>query len=128
MATCTSPILPGWCDQPLPRSARRATRLGFDPRDRVELLDWLATPTQRLAEVTGGAVFHDGLGELVPARERLRWYPPDVWRYVLAAQWSRIAEEEPFVGRCSELGDTSGGRIVVDMARCRAITRAALDL
>src|SRR5579859_4301009 len=36
--------------------------LGFDPRDGVGLLDWLATPTQVLAEVTGGAVFSDGLG------------------------------------------------------------------
>ena len=36
-------------------------QLGFDPRRGVTLLDWLATPAQRLAEVTAGAVFHDGL-------------------------------------------------------------------
>src|ERR1041385_553211 len=35
--------------------------LGFAPRHGVTLPDWLATPTQRLAEVTAGAVFHDGL-------------------------------------------------------------------
>jgi hypothetical protein len=38
-----------------------AGQLGFDPRGGVTLLDWLATPAQRLAEVTAGAVFHDGL-------------------------------------------------------------------
>ena len=38
-------------------------KLGFDPAAGVDLLDWLAVPTQVLAEITGGAVFHDGLGE-----------------------------------------------------------------
>ncbi|MFD6620084.1 DUF4037 domain-containing protein, partial [Streptomyces albidoflavus] len=45
-------------------------QLGFDPDRDVTTLDWLATPTQRLAEVTAGAVFHDGLGRLGPARAR----------------------------------------------------------
>ncbi len=45
-------------------------RLGFDPRRHVTLEDWLATPTQRLAEVTASAVFHDGLGQLGPARSQ----------------------------------------------------------
>ncbi|MDR3035866.1 MAG: DUF4037 domain-containing protein [Kitasatospora sp.] len=86
--------------------------LGFDPRRAVTLLDWLATPTQRLAEMTGGAVFHDGLGELGPARARLAWYPGDVWRYVLACQWQRIAQEEGFPGRCAETGDELGSAVV----------------
>lgn len=91
-----------WCDQ----------QLGFDPRQGVTVLDWLATPGQRLAEVTGGAVFHDGIGELTAVRDRLRWYPRDVWRYVLACQWMRIAEEEAFVGRTAEAGDERGSRVV----------------
>src|SRR6202012_1860970 len=57
--------------------------LGFDPRRGLALLDWLATPTQLLAEFTAGAVFHDGPGELTRARGNAAWYPPDVWRYVL---------------------------------------------
>jgi hypothetical protein len=68
-----------------------ATSLGFDPRTGVTPHDWLATPTQRLAAITRGAVFHDGLNELLAARSALRWYPHDVWRYVLACQWHRIA-------------------------------------
>ena len=89
-----------------------AGRLGFDPRNSVSLLDWLATPAQRLAEVTGGAVFHDGPGELTRARARLAWYPRDVWLYLLACQWQRIAEEEAFPGRCAEAGDELGSAVV----------------
>jgi hypothetical protein len=86
--------------------------LGFDPRHGVTLADWLDTPTQTLLETVAGAVFHDGLGELEPARARLAWYPDDVWRYVLACQWSLIAEEEAFVGRCGEVGDELGSAVV----------------
>jgi hypothetical protein len=86
--------------------------LGFDPRSGVTLLDWLATPAQRLAEFAGGAVFHDGPGELTGARARLAWYPRDVWLYVLACQWQRIGQEEAFPGRCAEAGDELGSAVV----------------
>ncbi|MDP4505148.1 DUF4037 domain-containing protein [Nonomuraea turcica] len=101
--------------------------LGFDPRAGVSLLDWLSVPWQRLAEVTCGEVFHDGLGALEAARAALRWYPQDVWRYVLACQWRRIAEEEPFPGRCGEVGDELGS--AVEGARlAREVMRLALLL
>lgn len=87
-------------------------RLGFDPGHGVRTIDWLAVPTQRLAEVTGGAVFHDDLGEITRIRHALEWYPDDLWRYVLACQWRRIAQEEAFVGRCAEVGDGLGERVV----------------
>ncbi|GAA2938939.1 MULTISPECIES: DUF4037 domain-containing protein [Streptomyces] len=86
--------------------------LGFDPTGTVTTTDWLTTPTQRLAEITAGAVFHDGLGRLAPARTALRWYPHDVWLYVLACQWKRISQEEAFVGRCGEVGDDLGSAVV----------------
>ena len=86
--------------------------LGFDPRGAVTLVDWLATPTQRLAELTAGEVFHDGPGELTRARANTAWYPDDVWRYLLACQWQRIDQEEPFPGRCAEVGDELGSRVV----------------
>ncbi|GAA4529264.1 DUF4037 domain-containing protein [Nonomuraea ferruginea] len=118
-------------------------RLGFDPRRGVTLLDWLSVPWQRLAEVTQGEVFHDGLpspaaegvpwqrgpqpGGLEAVRGLLRWYPQDVWRYVLACQWRRIAEEEAFVGRCGEVGDELGS--AVEGARLvREVMRLALLL
>ena len=86
--------------------------LGFDPRNGVTLPDWLATPTQRLAEFTTGQVFHDAPGELTHARQTLAWYPDDVWRYVLACQWQRVDQEEPFPGRCAEAGDELGSLVV----------------
>jgi hypothetical protein len=92
--------------------AWRTGRLGFDPRRGVTLLDWLATPTQLLAEFTTGEVFHDGPGELTRARQNAAWYPRDVWLYVLACQWQRIDQEEPFPGRCAEAGDELGSRVV----------------
>jgi Domain of unknown function (DUF4037) len=93
--------------------------LGFDPLEHVGLLDWLAAPTQVLAEITGGDVFHDGLaadgqpgGGLAAVRSRLAWYPHDVWLHVLACQWQRISQEEPFPGRCAEAGDELGSAVV----------------
>ncbi len=93
--------------------------LGFDPLWHVGLLDWLAAPTQVLAEVTGGEVFHDGLGAgsqpgggLAAVRARLGWYPRDIWLHILACQWQRISQEEPFPGRCAEAGDNLGSAVV----------------
>jgi hypothetical protein len=102
-------------------------RLGLDPRAGLGPADWLATSTQALAEATAGAVFHDGLRELAPLRAALAWYPPVVWRYVLACQWRRIAQEEAFVGRAGEVGDELGSAVVA--ARLvRDLVRLALLL
>jgi hypothetical protein len=86
--------------------------LGFNPLDGMTAADWLSTPTQMLRTMIAGRVFHDGLNALTSLREKLAWYPDDVWRYVMAAQWGRIAQEEPFVGRCGSVGDEVGSRIV----------------
>jgi hypothetical protein len=89
-----------------------AGQLGFEPRLPIAATDWLTVPTQRLAEVIAGAVFYDGPGQLSRARADLAWYPRDVWRYVLARQWQRIAQEEAFPGRCAEAGDELGSAVV----------------
>ncbi|MGH3379353.1 MAG: DUF4037 domain-containing protein [Actinoallomurus sp.] len=82
------------------------------------MADWLATPSGRLAEVTGGAVFHDGIGEVTAARAALAWYPRDLWPHLLVCQWRRVAEEEAFAGRCDELGSAvTAARIVRDLLR-----------
>ncbi|WP_433065876.1 DUF4037 domain-containing protein [Dactylosporangium sp. CS-033363] len=85
--------------------------LGFDARFSIADTDWLATPTQKLAEATGGAVYHDDLGELTALRAHLAWYPEQLWKRILAAQWIRIAQEEAFVGRAAEMDDDLGSRI-----------------
>lgn len=86
--------------------------LGVDPRRGLSTEDWLTLPQQRLLVLTVGWVFHDGLGELEAIRTTLRYYPDDVWRYLLAAQWGCIGQEEAFVGRCGDVGDELGSRIV----------------
>ncbi|MCO8269693.1 DUF4037 domain-containing protein [Actinoplanes sp. TRM 88003] len=106
---------PRWCHD----------QLGFDPIGGLTPFDWLATPWQRFAELTGGAVFHDPGQILSRVRETVRWYPADLWRYVLAAQWQRIAEEEPFPARAAEAGDDRGARVLAARL-CREIAR--LDL
>ncbi len=89
------------------------TRLGLRQYDgELSARDWLTMSQQRLAETTGGAVFHDELGTLTDARRRLAWYPEQVWRHLLACQWLRISEEEAFVGRCAEVGDDIGSAVV----------------
>lgn len=87
-------------------------QLGHDPSAGMDAIDWLATPQQLLLGVVRGAVFHDGLGELVPVRNQLAWYPDDVWRWMVACQWQRVAQEEAFVGRTAEVGDEVGSRLV----------------
>ncbi|MEP6526531.1 MAG: DUF4037 domain-containing protein [Nocardioidaceae bacterium] len=104
----------GHCVEVTDLARLSATILGFDPRSQVTQFDWLSTSWQRLREFTAGRVFHDAAGELTAARGRLAWYPPDPWAYVLACQWRRIAQEEPFVGRCLEGGDRVGARLVAD--------------
>jgi hypothetical protein len=86
--------------------------LGADPLGELSAVDWLLMPQQKLLEVTAGRVFHDGLGELEPVRAKLTWYPPDVWRYLLAAQWTRISQQEAFVGRAGEVGDDVGSSLI----------------
>lgn len=82
-----------------------------DPLHMLDL-DWLVTPQQRLRTLAHGAVFHDGLHILDPMRQALQWYPDHIWRTLLAAQWRRIGQEEPFPGRCVEAGDELGSRVV----------------
>lgn len=74
-------------------------------------VEWLVTPEQSLRTVTTDGVFRDDLGELERARAVLRWFPHDLWLYLLAAQWRRIGQEEAFMARCADVGDELGSRI-----------------
>ena len=67
---------------------------------------------QHLLGVTAGAVYVDQLEELQRIRAKLRYYPHDVWLYLLAAQWARIGQEEHFVGRTGGIGDALGSRLL----------------
>ena len=86
--------------------------IGFHQRAEATLIDWLANPAMSFLAVTAGAVFHDGPGSLLAAREAAGWYPEDVWRWLVACQWCRIAEEHPFLGRTVGVGDRVGAALV----------------
>jgi hypothetical protein len=102
--------------------------LDWNPADDIEPGDWLTFPQQKLRTVTAGGVYHDDLG-LEAIRAKLAYYPQDVWLYLLAAGWTRIGQEEPFVGRTGYVGDDLGSqviaaRLVRDMMRlCFLIER-----
>jgi hypothetical protein len=113
------PVRFGWDGRPVTKHVEVAPlgdwleqQLGLDPRTGMSFRDWLAMPQQALLEVTSGAVFHDGLGELGPLRDALHWYPDEVWLWLLASQWRRLGQEEHFVGRTAEVGDDLGSRMI----------------
>ena len=103
------------------------THLGVDATRDLSTIEWLGVPWQQLATATAGAVFHADLGDLDAVRARIAWYPGDVWRYVLAGQWLRIAQEEAFVGRAGEVGDDLGSAMVASRL-VREVVRLTLLL
>mgnify|MGYP004704274337 FL=1 len=91
-----------WCDRFLQR--RYDTDLSWR--------DWLSYPEQHFLLATGGRVFRDDLGDLGALRERLSYFPRDVWLYKIMVQWGRIAEERAYVGRTGSVGDEIGSAVV----------------
>jgi hypothetical protein len=94
--------------------------LGFDPRDGVGVEDWLSLTGQAVLEVTAGGVFADDTRDLGRVRRLLRWYPDDLWRYVLACDWARLEQELPLMSRAGDVGDDRGSRVIA--ARLAHIT------
>ena len=54
---------------------------------------------------------HDEIG-LKKIKKKFDYYPKEVWLFLLASEWTNIAEEEPFIGRCGELNDELGAKIL----------------
>ena len=83
--------------------------------------DWLTLPEHGLRMFSSGALFHDEVG-LQAARDRLAYYPRDVWLYLLVAGWWRVHPEANLVGRAGQAGDELGSsligsRLVADLMR-----------
>jgi len=85
--------------------------LNFDICDEIKTVDWLTFPEQKLRTVVSGAIYWDDLG-LQASRDRLRYYPNDIWLYLLAAQWQRIGQEEHLMGRAGIAGDEIGSALI----------------
>jgi hypothetical protein len=113
------PVRFGW-DEVAPRHHVTVTTLadwlvdflGIEDTARINTIDWLLTPQQRLLGVVGGAVYSDHDGILAAVRQTLAWYPDQVWRWLLASQWRCLAQEEAFVARTAEIGDATGSRVI----------------
>jgi hypothetical protein len=88
------------------------SRLGVDASAPLTVEQWLAVTGQAVLEVTAGPVFADTDGRLSAVRERLAWYPHDLWLHLVAVDWARLGEELPFVGRTGARGDDLGSRLV----------------
>ena len=96
-------------------------RLAVDLDGGIEARDWLTFPEQGLRMFTAGEVHHDEVG-LQAARDRLAYYPRDVWLYLLMAGWWRVHPEANLVGRAGSVGDELGStligsRLVSDLMR-----------
>ncbi len=85
--------------------------IAWNTRRPLDLADWLTFSEHKLLSLTTGGVWHDGLG-LEAVRKQLAYYPREIWMYLLACQWNKIGQEEPFVGRTAEVGDEIGSRML----------------
>ncbi len=86
--------------------------IGVNPNRGLEPVDWLTIPQQCLRTIASGKIFNDDQKILTQLCEYLRWYPQDIWLYLLANQWRRIDQEEPFMARCGDVGDDLGSRLI----------------
>jgi len=89
-----------------------ADYLGVDILNPLTPSTWLTLPQQRLRTLRAGRIYHDGLGSLAKRRAEYHWYPHDLWLYLMANQWRRIDQEEPFVGRTGSVADELGSRLI----------------
>ena len=85
--------------------------LGINNVGEIAEIEWLTLSEQRLRTIRCGKVFHDSLG-IEKDRAKLHYYPKDVWLFMLASEWSKIGQEEPFIGRCGMSGDEIGSQII----------------
>ncbi len=84
--------------------------IGTTGKEEIAVLDWLSICQNKLLGLQSGKIFKDDLG----LKERLapfKYYPKDVWLYLIASNWSLIGEEQAFVKRCSSVGDEIGSRL-----------------
>lgn len=91
--------------------------LGIGADQELRAADWLSIPQQKLLSITSGEVFHDALG-LGRIRDKLAYFPRDVWLYLLACGWSRIGQDEHLAPRAGAAGDELGSALIAGrMAR-----------
>ncbi len=85
--------------------------LQIDPNKHLHVYDWLILSEQKLRTIKYGKFFHDQLN-LSYFKEKLSYFPKDIWLYMMAAEWMKISQEESFVGRTGDVSDELGSKII----------------
>ncbi len=85
--------------------------LNLNIHQDIETKKWLLFPQQKLKTIRSGGIFHDDL-KIESIRSKLHFYPNEVWLYLMACEWSQIAQEEAFVGRCGDVDDEIGSTLI----------------
>lgn len=85
--------------------------LGLDINQKLDSADWLTFPFQKLRSIIAGKIFRDDL-KLEPVCSQFKWYPRDVWFYIMASAWARIGQEEHLMGRAGFVDDEIGSALI----------------
>ena len=85
--------------------------LGIELGAEMDFADWLSFSEHRLLALSKADWYLDQLG-LAPRLAPYAAYPDEIRRWLLASQWSLVAEEQAFAGRCAMTGDQLGSRLV----------------
>lgn len=75
---------------------------------------WISIPEYALAEAVNGCVFSDKFGEFTAIRDRLSFYPEDVFRKKLAGQLLRMEQAGQYnYHRCLAHGESAAAQLAV---------------
>ena len=85
--------------------------LGTHYPETLTDVEWLSLPEHHLLALAKGEFYVDML-HCQERLEPLRFYPENVWLYLVASCWSLVAEEQAFVKRCASVGDSLGSALV----------------
>lgn len=95
-------------------------QLGFDVDAPLTTADWLTFPAQKLLSITSGRIYErcptkestEPTSPLDAIREKLAYYPRDIWLYIMASYWQRIENEGHLMCRCGVVGDELGAAVI----------------
>lgn len=84
--------------------------LGTHQLEQLTSIQWLSLSEHRLLALSLAEFYTDQL-HMAQRLEKIRYYPQDVWLYLLASNWYLAAEEQAFVKRCGSTGDELGSAL-----------------
>lgn len=84
----------------------------WDPmHEELTLAHWRKFPRQSLFAIRNGKLFRDDL-DVARICNQVCFHPKTIWLEELIREWSKVEEEEAFVGRTGEVGDEIGSRLI----------------